>query len=312
MKAIVYDKKNKAEFLVLREVEKPIQKDKEVLVKIHHVSLNAADYRSIKMGIVPDGRIMGADIAGVVEAVGENVRKFKVGDSVLGDLSGCGFGGLAEYVAAPETALALIPQGVSFDVASALPMAAVTALQGMRLGKIHAGQKVLIHGAGGGVGTFAVQLAKQFDTEVTAVCGTRNVEIVRSLGADTVIDYTQEDFARSAPLFDLVLVLNGNRPISSYRNVMAPKGICVMSGGSIAQLLKFTLLGPLYSIGNKKMRLLSAKPDTSDLEFIVKLVEEGKVHAVIDKQYKLEETLEAVRYLNEGHAKGKVVVGMNL
>jgi NADPH:quinone reductase-like Zn-dependent oxidoreductase len=310
MKAIVYDKKNKAEFLVLREVEKPIQKDKEVLVKIHHVSLNAADYRSIKMGIVPDGRIMGADIAGVVEAVGENVRKFKVGDSVLGDLSGCGFGGLAEYVAAPETALTLIPQTVPFDVASALPMASVTALQGMRLGKIHAGQKVLIHGAGGGVGTFAVQLAKQFDTEVTAVCGTRNVETITSLGADTVIDYTQDDFANSATLFDLVLVLNGNRSISSYRNVMAPKGICVMSGGSLPQLLKFMVLGPLYSIGNKKMRLLSAKPDTSDLEFIVKLVEEGKVRAVIDKRYKLEETLEAVRYLNEGHTKGKVVISI--
>jgi len=312
MKAIVYDKKNKTDFMVLREVEKPIVKYDQVLVKIYNTSLNAADYRSIKMGIVPDGRILGADIAGVIEAVGMNVKKFKVGDAVFGDLSGCGFGGLAEYVAAPENVLAGIPQGVSFDVASALPMASLTALQGMRLGKIQAGQKVLIYGAGGGVGTFAVQLAKQFDTEVTAVCGTRNVETIKALGADTVIDYTREDFSSRTTRYDLVLVLNGNRSISSYRNVMAPKGICVMSGGSLSQLLKFTLLGPLYSIGNKKMRLLSAKPDTADLEFVVRLVEEGKVRAVIDKRYNLEETLDAVRYLNEGHAKGKVVVGMNL
>ncbi|MHC1734858.1 MAG: NAD(P)-dependent alcohol dehydrogenase [Erysipelotrichaceae bacterium] len=311
MRAIVYDKKNKTDFMVLREVEKPIVKDDQVLVKIHNTSLNAADYRSIKMGIVPDGRIMGADIAGVVEAVGENVEKFKVGDAVFGDLSSCGFGGLAEYVAAPESVLARIPIGVSFEIASALPMASLTALQGMRnLGHIQAGQKVLIYGAGGGVGTFAVQLAKQFDTEVTAVCGTRNVETIKALGADTVIDYTREDFANSTTRYDLVLVLNGSRSISSYRKVMAPKSICVMSGGSLSQLLKFTLLGPLYSIGNKKMRLLSAKPNTSDLEFIIRLVEEGKVRAVIDKRYKLEETLEAVRYLSEGHAKGKVVISI--
>ncbi len=310
MRAIVYDKKNKTDFMVLREVEKPIVKDDHVLVKIKNVSLNAADYRSIKMGIVSDGRIMGADIAGVVEAVGENVKKFMVGDPVFGDLSGCGFGGLAEYVSAPESVLAGIPQGVSFEVASALPMASLTALQGMRLGKIQTGQKVLIYGAGGGVGTFAVQLAKQLNTEVTAVCGTRNVETIKVLGADTVIDYNHEDFANSTTRYDLILVLNGSRSISSYRKVMAPKSICVMSGGSLSQLLKFMVLGPLYSIGNKKMRLLSAKPNTSDLEFIIRLVEEGKVRVVIDKRYKLEETLEALRYLNEGHAKGKVVLSI--
>ncbi|HAM63172.1 MAG: alcohol dehydrogenase [Firmicutes bacterium GWF2_51_9] len=311
MKAIVYDKKNKTDFLVMREVEKPIVKADHVLVKIHNVSLNAADYRSLKMGIVPDGRIMGADIAGVIEEVGGNVKKFKIGDSVFGDLSGCGFGGLAEYVAAPESVLASIPPSVSFETASALPMASVTALQAMRnLGNLQSGQNVLICGAGGGVGTFAVQLAKHFNANVTAVCGRNNVETIKSLGADTVIDYSQEDFAKSTKRYDLVLVLNGNRSISSYRKVMSPKSICVMSGGSLSQLLKFTILGPLLSIGGKKMRLLSAKPDTSDLAFIMRLVEEGKVRPVIDKRYRLDETLMAMRYLNEGHAKGKVVIGI--
>ncbi|HAO62132.1 MAG TPA: alcohol dehydrogenase, partial [Erysipelotrichaceae bacterium] len=250
MKAIVYDKKNKTDFLVMREVEKPIVKADHVLVKIHNISLNAADYRSLKMGIVPDGRIMGADIAGVIEEVGGNVKKFKIGDSVFGDLSGCGFGGLAEYVAAPESVLASIPPSVSFETASALPMASVTALQAMRnLGNLQSGQNVLICGAGGGVGTFAVQLAKHFNANVTAICGRNNVETIKSLGADTVIDYSQEDFAKSTKRYDLVLVLNGNRSISSYRKVMSPKSTCVMSGGSLSQLLKFTILGPLLSIG---------------------------------------------------------------
>lgn len=309
MKAIVYNKQNKAKSLELREVAQPIITDSQVLIKVKAVSLNAADYRSIKMGIVPDGRIMGSDVAGEIVAIGKNVHAFQIGDAVVGDLSGCGFGGLAEYVAAPEDALVQIPPSVSDETAAALPMASVTALQALvNVGKIQAGQNVLLCGAGGGVGMFAVQLAKYFGANVTAVCGQKNVDVIRSLGVDTVIDYTLEDFAKSARRYDLVLVLNGNRSLSSYRSVMTSTGMCVMVGGSINQLIKFMLVRPFLSIGKKQMRLLSAKPSTADLEFVLKLVEEGKLVVKIDRRYNFQETPAAVAYLSEGHAGGKVII----
>ncbi|MEN4041901.1 MAG: NAD(P)-dependent alcohol dehydrogenase [Anaerolineaceae bacterium] len=309
MNAIVYDKRNKPDRLALRKVEKPLPGEKEVLVKIHAVSVNAADYRSLKMGIIPKRKIFGADIAGWVEAVGEHTQLIRVGDKVLGDLSGIGFGGFAEYVTAPEKVLTLKPAQVSFVDAAALPMAAVTALQGLRMmGNIQSGQKVLIHGAGGGVGTFAVQLARHFGAEVTAVCSTRNIELVSSLGADQVIDYTKEDFLKTGKRYDLIAVINGKRSILDYRRALTDSGVCVLVGGALSQLLAITIFGGLLSIGSRKFRILAAKPNPEDLALITDLVADGKIRPVIDKVFPFEETAKAVRYLSDGNAQGKVVI----
>lgn len=309
MKAIIYDKKNTQNTLMFCEVDKPIPKENEVLVEVVAVSVNAADYRSIKMGIVPKRKIYGSDIAGRVVAIGKNIRRFKVGDEVFGDLASCGLGGFAEYTLATENVLAIKPEGVSFETAAAVPMAAVTALQGLRnLGNIQAGQKVLIYGAGGGVGTFAVQLAKIFKTEVTAVCGTNNVEMVKSIGADQIMNYHERDVAQSNESYDLILVVNGNNSLSSYMRLLTPKGTCVMVGGSLSQVIKTMLVGKLMSFGHKKMRLLAATQNTKDLDFIIKLVEEGKIKPIIDRRYPLSETPEAIRYLAKGHARGKVII----
>lgn len=311
MKAVVYDKRESPNVLVFREVEKPIPNDNEVLVKIYAVSINAADYRSMKMGIIPKRKIFGADIAGRVEAVGKNINKFTIGDEVFGDISACGCGGFAEYVAVTESALALKPDSVPFETAAAVPMAAVTALQALRnKGNIQPGQKVLICGAGGGVGTFSVQLAKHFGAEVTAVCGEKNVQVIQSLGADYVINYNENDFTKSGKHYDLVLALNGNHSLFTYKRLLAPKGIYVMVGGALSQVIKSLLFGGFMSIGSKKMRFLAAKPNTKDLEFIIKLVQDGKVKPIIDRRYPLHETAEAVRYLSDGHALGKVVINV--
>jgi 2-desacetyl-2-hydroxyethyl bacteriochlorophyllide A dehydrogenase len=311
MKAVVYDKSNYPDVLNLREVEKPIPKYDEVLVKIHSVSINAADYRSMKMGIIPKRKIFGADIAGQVEEVGKSTSKFKIGDKVFGDVASWGFGGFAEYIAVPEKAVALIYEGVSFEKAAAVPMAALTALQALRdKGNVQPGHKVLIYGAGGGVGTFAVQLAKYFGAEVTAVCGGKNVDAIRNIGADQVIDYEKNDITKSGNRYDLVLAVNGNNPLSVYRNLLTPKGICVLVGGALSQIIKFLLFVAFMSIGSKKLFLLTAKANTKDLELIMKLVEAGKVEPIIDRRYMLHETADAVRYLSYGHARGKVVINV--
>ncbi len=311
MKAVVYEKGNSPNFLEFREVEKPDPQDNEVLVKIHAVSVNAADYRSMRMGIISKRKIFGADIAGRVEAAGKGIKKFKVGDEVFGDISGCGFGGFAEYVAVPERFLARKPASVSFEDVAAVPMAAVTALQALRdKGNIQPGQKVLIYGASGGVGTFAIQLAKNFGAEVTAVCSTRNTELARSLGADHVIDYVKEDVFRSGKHFDRLIAVNGNRPLSHYKRALAPKGTCVIVGGALSQVIPSLLFGAFMSIGSKKLATLAAKASTTDLDFIIKLVEKGKVKPVIDRQYPLRETVKAIQYLNESHARGKVVISV--
>jgi len=321
MKAIVYRKYGSPDVLELKDVDQPVPGDNEVLVKVRAVSLNAYDWHLLRakpflvrlMGgglFRPKATIPGADIAGRVEAIGKSVKQFHPGDDVFGDIAMCGNGGLAEYAIAPESRLVPKPAKLSFEEAAAVPMAAVTALQGLRdKGRIKPGQKVLINGASGGVGTFAVQLAKTFGAEVTAVCRTDKVDMVRSLGADHVIDYTQEDFTRSERRYDLILAVNGYHPISAYKRALAPKGIYVMAGGSTAQIFQAMLLGPWMSmIGGKKMGGVSAKASQKDLEFLTELLEKGKIRPVIDRRYAFGEAADAFRYLEEGHARGKIVI----
>jgi NADPH:quinone reductase-like Zn-dependent oxidoreductase len=309
MKAAVYEKRGKSGGLVVREVEKPSPGPNEVLVKVHAASVNAGDYRSMRMGSIPKRKIFGSDVAGVVESVGPNVRSFRAGDEVAGDISGCGMGGFEEYAAAAESALAKKPVSLTFEQAAALPVAAVAALQALRKhGNVGPGHSVLIYGAGGGVGTFAVQLARFFCTEVTAVCSRRNAELVHSLGADRIVDYTCEDFVHSGKRYDRVIVINGRRTLSACKRALCPNGAAVIVGGPLSQVVKAMLLGPLLSLGGKKVGVLVAKPDAKDLEFILKLAVDGAIIPVIDRLYPLGETSEAVRYLGEGNARGKVVI----
>lgn len=321
MRAIVYTKYGSPDVLELMEVEKPTPKDGEVLVKVHAASANAYDWHMLRadpflvrlMGgglLKPKNTRLGADIAGRVEAVGRNVKQFQPGDEVFGDLSACGNGGFAEYVSVPENALASKLARMTFEEAAAVPMAAVTALQGLRdNGQIQPGQKVLINGASGGVGTFAVQIAKAFGAEVTGVCSTRNLDMARSIGATQVIDYTREDFTQSGQRYDLILAVNGYHPISAYKRALSPEGIYVMAGGSNAQIFQALLLGRWMSgTAGKTMGALAAKPNQNDLVFMRELLETGKVVPVIDRRYPLSEVPEAIRYLEEGHAKGKVVI----
>ncbi|MBZ0318305.1 MAG: NAD(P)-dependent alcohol dehydrogenase [Anaerolineae bacterium] len=322
MKAIVYTQYGPPDVLQLKEVEKPTPQANEVLIKIHAASVNAADWHVLKADpfiarfdaglFKPKFPILGADIAGVVESIGAGVTQFKPGDEVYGDLSGCGWGGFAEYVTAPENVLALKPTNIPFTEAAAVPMAALTALQGLHdKGQIRAGQKVLINGASGGVGTFAVQIAKSFGTEVTAVCSTSKMDMVRSIGADNVIDYTKEDFTRKGQQYDLILAANGYHSIFAYRRALAPNGIYVTTGGTLSQIFQALLLGSLVSkFGNKKLYGVLAKPDPTDLGYMKDLIEAGKVTPVIDRCYPLAETAEAIRYVDAGHARGKVVITM--
>jgi len=321
MKAIVYTKYGSPDVLQFTDVEKPSPKDDEILVKVFAASVNAYDWhfltadiflvRVMGVGLLkPKNPRIGADIAGRVEAVGRNARQFQPGDEVFGDLAGHGNGSFAEYVSAPESVFALKPANLSFDEAAAVPMAGVTALQGLRdEGQIKPEQKVLINGASGGVGTFAVQIAKSFGAEVTAVCSTRNVDQARSIGADHVIDYTREDFTQSGRQYDLILAANGYHSLSAYKRALTPRGIYVMAGGTQAQMFEAMLLGSWMSkTGSKKMGGVSARPKQEDLVFMKDLLEAGKVVPVIDRRYPLSQTAEAVRYLGEGHARGKVVI----
>jgi NADPH:quinone reductase-like Zn-dependent oxidoreductase len=312
MKAVVYDKHSPGNHLSLREVAKPTPRERQVLVKLVSASINAADYRSMSMGIIPKRKIFGADVAGVVEALGADIHKLHIGDAVFGDLSGVGFGGFAEYVAAPEDVFALKPASVPFEQAAAIPMASLTALQALRdRGEIQPGEKVLIYGAGGGVGSFAVQLAKVFGAQVTAVCSPANLELVRALGADHLIDYTKEDITHSGMKFDLLLGVNGSQPLRVYKRLLVPNGIFVLVGGALSQVLKTMLFAPLMSLGDKKMRFLAAKPSPQDLEFVIRLVEQGKLQPVIDRLYPLHQTADAMHYLMQGHARGKVVISIS-
>lgn len=321
MKAIVYTKYGPPDVLQLKEVGKPVPKDDEVLVKMYAVSLNQADWHMVTSDIFvarlmgggllkPRKTIPGADVAGVVETVGRGVTQFAPGDAVYGDLFSCANGGLAEYAVAPERILAHKPANLSFAESAAVPMAAVTALQGLRdIGHIQPGQKVLVHGASGGVGTYAVQIAKAFGAMITAVCSTRNLEQAKALGADYVIDYTKEDFTKNEERYDLIFAANGNRPIRDYKHALAPKGIYVMAGGSAAQIFQAVLLGSLFSEkGGRKLAALSAKVNQKDLLVIKELIEKGKVRPVIDKSFELSQTADAFRYLGGKHAQGKIVI----
>ena len=322
MKAIVYTKYGTPDVLHLKEVEKPTPRENEVLVKIQASSVNAADWHlltadiflvRLNMGLLkPKNMILGCDIAGLVEAVGKDVRQFKPGDAVFGDVFGHNFGGFAEYVVAAEGDLALKPDNLSFEEAAAVPLAAKTALQGLRdLGHIQAGQKVLINGASGGVGTFAVQIAKYFGAEVTAVCSTRNLDLARTLGASYVIDYAKEDFTKNGQQYDLILAANGYHPISDYKHALSPKGIYVMTGGSIAQLFEVMLQGPgMSKKDGQQLGALTLKPNPKDLPLLKELLETGKVIPIIDRRYLLSDVPDALRYFGEGHARGKVVIAV--
>jgi NADPH:quinone reductase-like Zn-dependent oxidoreductase len=309
MKAVLYNKKGSTGKFSLLEIDKPVPKDEEVLIRVHAVSLNAADYRSMKLGIIPRSRIFGADVAGRIESVGMNTCIFKPGDEVMGDLASFGFGGLAEYVTAPERALVLKPESVSFEAAATLPLAGITALQALRnQGNLQKGQKVLIVGSAGSVGPFAVQIAKYFGAEVTGVCSSRNRDQTLSIGADHVIDYTKEDFRNNNERYNLILGINGNYPLLGYKKSLAPDGIYVMVGGSLSQIFKSLVFGWVLSFGSKKMKSLSAKADKTDLEFLAGLLGNGIIKPVIDRRYTLDQAADAMNYLSQGHATGKVII----
>jgi NADPH:quinone reductase-like Zn-dependent oxidoreductase len=323
MKAVVFTSYGGPDVLKLKEVEKPIPKPNEVLVRVRAASLNAADWHIVRgkpfpvrfmVGSLskPKKIIPGADMAGIVESVGSNVSKFKVGDEVFGDLSSSGWGAFAQYAIAKEQALAFKPENIGFEQAAASCLAAVTALQGLKKGNIHDGMNVLVNGASGGVGTFAVQIAKAFGAKVTAICSTEKVEMVRSIGADQVIDYKSEDFTKTKDRYDLIVAANGKTSVFDYKNLLKPNGTYVMIGGAGSQMTQAILLGPLLSIGSdKKLTNLMAKPNSSDLEVIADLLKTGKVVPVIDKVYKLEQAAEAMTYLEEGHARGKIILGID-
>jgi NADPH:quinone reductase-like Zn-dependent oxidoreductase len=317
MKAVIYTQYGPPDVLRFTEVAKPTPKDDEVLIKLYAAAVNPLDRHFmrgepffLRLGGLrtPKFKILGVDMAGRVEAVGSDVKQFRPGDDVFG--GGVGVGGFAEYACAPEGALALKPASLSFEGAASVPVAGITALQGLRdKGRIQPGRKVLVDGASGGVGTFAVQIAKSFGAEVTAVCSTRNVDTARSLGADHVIDYSREDFTRSGQRYDLIFAANAYHSIFDYRRALSEGGIYAAAGGGWAQIFQAMLLGPILSlIGSRKMGFVAAKMTTKDLTFLANLVETGKVVPIIDKRYPLGDVAEALRYLEEGHAQGKVVI----
>lgn len=321
MKAIVYEKYGTPDVLQLKEVEKPTPQENEVLVKVYAASVNPGDWHELRgtpflqrleSGLLkPKHKILGADVAGRVEAIGRNVKQFQLGDEVFGDLYWCGFGAFAEYVSVPEHAVALKPANMTFEEVTAVPQAAFTALHAIRdQGQVQPGQKVLINGASGGVGTFAVQIAKSLGAEVTGVCSTRNLELVRSIGADHVIDYTQEDFTNNGHQYDLIVDMVANHSLSDLKRTLTPNGNCVVVGFStLVHMVGVSLLGPWISMtGSKKMGMLMPKEDKTDLVFMKELLEAGKVVPVIDRCYTFSEVSEAIRYLEKGRARGKVVI----
>ncbi len=317
MKAIVYTKYGTPDVLELKEIDKPIPKDDEVLIKVYAASLNDWDLGLLTGDFInrmlnglrkPKIEILGSDIAGRVEAVGKKVKRFQPGDYVFGDLSGR-WGGFAEYVCAGENALAVKPVSMTFEEAAAIPQAAMLAVQGLiDKGKIQSGQKLLINGAGGGVGTFAVQIAKQYGVEITGVDSSGKLEMLRTMGFDHVIDYTREDFTKNGQQYDLILDVKTNRSMIDYIRALRPNGMYVTVGGSMARLFQALILGPWISmISKKKIGIVSLKPN-KDLAYINELFEAGKVKPVIDGPYKLSEVPKAFKLFGEGIHKGKIVI----
>jgi NADPH:quinone reductase-like Zn-dependent oxidoreductase len=338
MKAVVYHKYGSPDVLQHEEIEKPAPEDNEVLIRVRAASVNPLDLGELK-GVPYIFRIVfglrkpevtrpgrpGVDVAGIVEAVGRNVNHFKPGDEVFGvcisnpQASGVKVwvhhqGAFAEYACVPESTLVLKPNNVTFEQAASVSVAALTALQGLRnRGNIQPGQKVLIHGAGGGVGTFAVQIAKSFGADVTAVSSTGNLDMVRSIGADQVIDYTQEDFTKSGQHYDLIFDCYANHPLSACKRVLNPGGIYVgvgapATGGGIGILTRLIQMLVFSRLRSKKLVTFLAKPSKDDLIILRELMATGKVTPVIDRSYRLSEVPEAIRYLKQGHARGKVVI----
>jgi len=327
MKAIVQDRYGPpSELLELTDIDQPVVEDDAVLVRVHATSVNPADWHLLRgepyiarlqVGLRnPKHPVLGCDVAGQVEAVGSNVTTFQPGDEVFGSPFMRGFGAFAERVVVPEELLAPKPTNLSFEQAATVPLAASTALQGLRdLGQIEAGQRVLIVGASGGVGTFAVQIAKALGAEVTGVCSTRNVDMVRSLGADHVIDYTRDDFTKGEQRYDLILQVAGSSSPSDCRRALTPKGTLVLISGDsddrwigpVDRLIKARLLSPLVS---QTMVNFTVTPNREDLESLRGLIEAGNLTPVIDRTYSLSEVPEAIGYLEEGHARGKVAITM--
>jgi NADPH:quinone reductase-like Zn-dependent oxidoreductase len=315
MKAITYKKYGEpTDVLELREVKKPEPKENEVLVKVHAASVNMADLAFVRgkpflirmMGsglFRPKNEILGMDIAGQVESVGANCEHLQPGEDVYGEISECGWGGFAEYVCVPEDALVSKPVNLTHQQAAAVPQASVVALQGLRdHGRIHAGQKVLINGASGGIGTFAVQIAKSFGAEVTGVCSTRNIDFVRSIGAGYVIDYTKEDFTKSRKRYDLILDIVASRPMAEIEPVLTPAGSYVLTGGDMSRIIQVSMSK------NKQMKNFTAMVNQEDLVYMKELIESGKVVPVIDKEYPLWETPQAIQYYGERLSRGKIII----
>jgi NADPH:quinone reductase-like Zn-dependent oxidoreductase len=319
MKAIVYTKYGTPEILELKEVDKPIPKENEVLIKVYAVSINDWDLGLLQGDLInrllngllkPKIKILGSDIAGRIEEVGKNVEKWQIGDEVFGDLSG-NWGGFAEYVCAREDALALKPASMTFNEAAAIPQAAMLAIQGLRdKGQIQQGQKLLINGAGGGVGTFAIQIAKLYGVEVTAVDSPGKLDMLHSMGAEHVIDYTQEDFTKNGQRYDLILDVKTNRSIFNCARALSPNGIFVTVGGSMVRLLQALFLGPWISIFSKKKILILVLKPNKDLAYMNELFEAGNLKPVIDGPYKLDEVPKAFKLFGEAVHKGKVVINV--
>ena len=319
MKAIVRHEYGTPDVIKLEEVQKPTPADNELLIRVYAASINRSDWEGVvgkplyvRIGglFKPKDGILGSDIAGTVEAVGKDIKQFKPGDDVFGLIMNYG-GGFAEYACISEKALALKPADMTFEEAAAIPQAAFIALQGIHdKGKVQPGQKVLINGAGGGTGVFAIQLAKLAGAEVTGVDNTEKLDFMRSLGVDHVIDYTKEDFTKNGKQYDLILdVIAYHRSVFAYQRALAPNGNYFMAGGSVATIFQMLLLGPLIKrITSKNIQLLVVQTDSKDLVYITELIQSGNVKLVIDKRYTLSETAEAIRYLGEGHAKGKIVI----
>ena len=321
MRALVYESYGTPDVLRMKEMGVPAPGDHEVLVAVLAASVNSWDWDLLRgrpyltrLGALRKPRYptLGADIAGRVVAVGAAVTRFRQGDEVFGDISGCGWGGFAEFVCANEEALTKKPKGISFEQAAAIPQAAVLALQGLRdKGKMKKGDHVLINGAGGGVGTFGIQYAKLIGAEVTGVDRAEKLETLRSLGADHVLDYTKEDFTKNGRQYDLILDVVGNRSVPSIKRALKTGGTYVMVGGTLALILQILVMAPLTAwIEKKKVRVLLHKPNHHDQLVWKSYIEGGQVTPVIDRTYSFSEGAQALAYFGQGHAIGKVVVSM--
>ena len=322
MKAIICPRYGSPDVLQLREVENPVPQEDEVLIRIHAASLNSRDLRMLRANPIfmrlkpggllrPKNKILGADLSGRVVTIGSNVKQYMPGDKVFGFLPiATGRGTFAEYVCAKDNLIALKPASLTFEQAAAVPLAAMVALQALRSkGNLQPGQKVLIYGASGGVGTFAVQIAKALRAEVTAVCSTRNLDLIRSLGAEHVINYKVEDFTHTNGQYDLILAVNGYRSIADYLSVLKPGGSCFVAGGSLRQIIQAGIQGrQAAKSGDKKIHILSLEQNQPDMIFLKELLQTGKVAPVIDAIYPMSRTADAFRYCEKEHARGKVVI----